>query len=638
MRLLRLNEKGDLSLTDDRYEILEPYAILSHTWGEDHDEVLFDDFERNLFENKAGYEKIRFCREQAQKDELQYFWVDTCCIQRANFTEYSEAITSMFRWYRDSAKCYVYLSDVSVSHEDQYSTPTWEPAFRKSRWFTRGWTLQELLAPKIVEFYSRDGRYLGDRNTLEQQIHEITKIPRAALQGTPLTDFSVEERMQWGQTRKTKRKEDEAYCLLGIFNVFLSPRYGEREEAFRRLERKIMKNMSQSHKAMDNWIRVKRYSPENLKIGRLSAVELSMDQRYSKLAVVQQHGEEAPPCEPPLLHSLVGHRKYVRCFTFSLDGKQLASGSSDCTIRLWDVATGLTSQEFEGHKALVEGVAFSPDGKRLASASEDGSVRLWDVAMGSTLQTLESEVRPDTTGYISPLDRVVYHVAFSPDGKRLASGQWNGMVKLWDVATGSALQTLANAHNNYVSDVAFSPDGKWLASASGEGIIKLWEAAGGLRGSAPRTLEGHDRFVRKVTFAPDSKRLASAGADGTVRVWDVETGTMLQMLRGSTDLRDSADLWHPIMDSSMRTMTVQAVAFSGDGKQLMSVSEAGTVRLWDVAGKAREVKKSTLRKHKGIHSAVAFSPDLRWLASTQGSALTIQLWDVREAKEKLERK
>ncbi|KAK5312608.1 hypothetical protein LTR93_011270 [Exophiala xenobiotica] len=570
MRLLRLNEKGDLSLTDDRYEILEPYAILSHTWGEDHDEVLFDDFERNLFENKAGYEKIRFCREQAQKDELQYFWVDTCCIQRANFTEYSEAITSMFRWYRDSAKCYVYLSDVSVSHEDQYSTPTWEPAFRKSRWFTRGWTLQELLAPKIVEFYSRDGRYLGDRNTLEQQIHEITKIPRAALQGTPLTDFSVEERMQWGQTRKTKRKEDEAYCLLGIFNVFLSPRYGEREEAFRRLERKIMKNMS--------------------------------------------------------------HRKYVRCFTFSLDGKQLASGSSDCTIRLWDVATGLTSQEFEGHKALVEGVAFSPDGKRLASASEDGSVRLWDVAKGSTLQTLESEVRPDTTGYISPLDRVVYHVAFSPDGKRLASGQWNGMVKLWDVATGSALQTLANAHNNYVSDVAFSPDGKWLASASGEGIIKLWEAAGGLRGSAPRTLEGHDRFVRKVTFAPDSKRLASAGADGTVRVWDVETGTMLQMLR------DSTDLWHPIMDSSMRTMTVQAVAFSGDGKQLMSVSEAGTVRLWDVAGKAREVKKSTLRKHKGIHSAVAFCPDLRWLASTQGSALTIQLWDVREAKEKLERK
>jgi hypothetical protein len=176
MRLLRLNEKGALSLTDDRYEILEPYAILSHTWGEDHDEVLFDDFERNLFENKAGYEKIRFCREQAQKDKLQYFWVDTCCIQRANLTEYSEAITSMFRWYRDSAKCYVYLSDVSVSYEDQYSAPTWEPAFRKSRWFTRGWTLQELLAPKIVEFYSREGRFLGDRNTLEQQIHEITKF------------------------------------------------------------------------------------------------------------------------------------------------------------------------------------------------------------------------------------------------------------------------------------------------------------------------------------------------------------------------------------------------------------------------------------------------------------------------------
>jgi len=187
-------------------------AILSHTWGADDEEVTFIDLAEGAGKNKTGYGKIQFCGEQAASDDLRYFWMDTCCIDKSNNTELSEAITSMFRWYRDAAKCYVYLSDVSIgssSENDQFSQSKWESAFRESRWFTRGWTLQELIAPASVEFFSREGERLGDKKSLERQIHEITEIPVQALQGSSLSDFSVKERMTWAEKRKTKRKEDK---------------------------------------------------------------------------------------------------------------------------------------------------------------------------------------------------------------------------------------------------------------------------------------------------------------------------------------------------------------------------------------------------------------------------------------------
>jgi hypothetical protein len=240
MRLLKFGSRDGLSLTKNLIEDIPSYAILSHTWGADDDEVTFDDLKNGSGNSKAGYAKIQFCGEQARKDGLQYFWVDTCCIDKANHTELSEAIASMFRWYCDAVKCYVYLSDVSVCNDDNNQTErTWESSFRKSRWFTRGWTLQELIAPESVEFFSREGERLGNKNTLERQIHERSKIPIAALRGTPLSHFSVDERMRWADKRETKRKEDKAYCLLGIFNVFMSPIYGEGENAFIRLKDEI---------------------------------------------------------------------------------------------------------------------------------------------------------------------------------------------------------------------------------------------------------------------------------------------------------------------------------------------------------------------------------------------------------------
>ena len=172
MRLLERNSAGQLSLTKDLIgDDIPQYAILSHTWGAE--EVTFGDLIDGTGKSKAGYDKIRFCAQQAANDGLQYFWVDTCCIDKSSSAELQEAINSMFRWYQNAAKCYVYLSDVSIRKRkasDWSSDYTWESAFRSSRWFTRGWTLQELLAPgpDSVEFFSQEGDRLGDKRTLEQ--------------------------------------------------------------------------------------------------------------------------------------------------------------------------------------------------------------------------------------------------------------------------------------------------------------------------------------------------------------------------------------------------------------------------------------------------------------------------------------
>jgi hypothetical protein len=131
----------------------------------------------------------------------------------------------MFRWYRQAAKCYVYLTDVSKG-SDCLPRSTWKLAFRVSRWFTRGWTLQELIAPTFVESFSLEGIRLGDKTSMEQQIHEITGTPIQALQGNQLSDFSFAERMSWIAKRNTTREEDKAYSLLGIFNVYMPLLYG----------------------------------------------------------------------------------------------------------------------------------------------------------------------------------------------------------------------------------------------------------------------------------------------------------------------------------------------------------------------------------------------------------------------------
>jgi hypothetical protein len=244
MRLLECNAAGEIRLTKEFLDDDVPlYAILSHTWGPE--EVSFKDLTGGMGKNKLGYSKIQFCKDQAWHDGLRYFWVDTCCIDKASSAELQETINCMFRFYGNAAKCYVYLADVSrpsFNADDKSSQQPWELAFRKSRWFTRGWTLQELIAPLSVEFFSKEGVRLGSRRSLEDQIHNITGIPLNALRNSPLSEFGVSERMAWIEKRETTRKEDKAYSLLGIFDVHMPLLYGEgREKAFRRLREEIDK-------------------------------------------------------------------------------------------------------------------------------------------------------------------------------------------------------------------------------------------------------------------------------------------------------------------------------------------------------------------------------------------------------------
>ncbi|KAK3670382.1 hypothetical protein LTR78_009735 [Recurvomyces mirabilis] len=245
MRLINNSEDGPLSLTKDLHDdSIPPYAILSHTWGADDEELTYQDLCNGTGKDKAGYAKLDFCVQQAKKDGLEYCWIDTCCIDKANATELSEALNSMFRWYSNARVCYVYLSDVTCLKRsaEGSSDMLWEAAFRSSRWFSRGWTLQELLAPMNVEFYSRDGQLLGSKRTLDKMIQLIAKIPAAALQGRHLASWSPEQRMEWRANRVTKRKEDEVYSLLGIFGVHMTPIYGEGEHAWVRLKDEISKS------------------------------------------------------------------------------------------------------------------------------------------------------------------------------------------------------------------------------------------------------------------------------------------------------------------------------------------------------------------------------------------------------------
>ncbi|KAE9372964.1 HET-domain-containing protein [Stipitochalara longipes BDJ] len=240
MRLLKYQNEDEFSLTQF-FDDIPPYAILSHTWGPE--EVTFRDIMDGNGMSKIGFDKIRFCGEQARRDGLHYFWVDTCCIDKSSSAELAEAINSMFRWYRDAAKCYVFLSDVprnTIESKDQSRQLSWESAFRNSRWFTRGWTLQELIASASAEFFSKDRERLGDKKSLERLICEITGIPGKALRGSPLADFSVTERMSWQETRQTTREEDMAYSLLGIFDVYMPLIYSEgRANAVGRLQEAI---------------------------------------------------------------------------------------------------------------------------------------------------------------------------------------------------------------------------------------------------------------------------------------------------------------------------------------------------------------------------------------------------------------
>jgi hypothetical protein len=212
------------------------YVILSHTWEEG--EVSLQDIQSFGGLKKQGYTKIKKCCEKAASDGFTYCWIDTCCIDKTSSAELSEAINSMYKWYQNARICYAYLADFEASADSVMENYR---SFTQSRWWTRGWTLQELLAPSVVEFYSADWVEIGTKLSLHEQITEITGIDEGVLCGADPLRRNVAVRMSWASRRKTSRIEDQAYCLMGLFRVNMPLLYGEGTRAFIRLQEEIMR-------------------------------------------------------------------------------------------------------------------------------------------------------------------------------------------------------------------------------------------------------------------------------------------------------------------------------------------------------------------------------------------------------------
>lgn len=231
-----------------------PYVILSHTWGDG--EVLFQDIEKpaSHYQQLKGFSKVDKCCALARSDGWEYVWIDNCCIDQKSSAELSEAINSMYRWYKDAEVCYAYLADISVSVGNPDSPRT---LLYLSRWFTRGWTLQELLAPFLVIFFDRDWIDVGTKHSLGGVISDATGIdtdhlfnPRPA---------SAAAKMSWASRRKTTRPEDIAYCLLGLFDVNMPLLYGEgATKAFERLQHEIIR--SGDDESIFAWLMPRSYS------------------------------------------------------------------------------------------------------------------------------------------------------------------------------------------------------------------------------------------------------------------------------------------------------------------------------------------------------------------------------------------
>ena len=232
---MRLLNSTSLELVEFLGDQVPPYAILSHTWEDG--EVSFHYMRDSAGKGLRGLAKITGCCRQAREDELDWVWIDTCCVDKSSSSELSEAINSMYRWYANAAVCYVYLFDVPPL--DPFLD---EGKFTAARWFTRGWCLQELIAPREVEFYANDWTELGTKLSLKGNILKITSIPVSVLMREELpSKCLVAERMSWASKRTTTRIEDTAYCLLGIFNVNMPLLYGEGSRAMIRLQEEILK-------------------------------------------------------------------------------------------------------------------------------------------------------------------------------------------------------------------------------------------------------------------------------------------------------------------------------------------------------------------------------------------------------------
>jgi len=276
------------------------------------------------------------------------------------------------------------------------------------------------------------------------------------------------------------------------------------------------------------------------------------------------------------------HSGTIDSVAYSPDGKYIASGSSDKTIKIWEAETGRLLRTSTGHADNICSLGYSPDGAYLASGSYDKTIRIWEVETGNCIKTL--------TGHVY----VVGSVTYSPDGAYLASGFWDKTIKIWKIATGECIKTF-EGHTSYVNSVCYSPNGAYLASGSDDKTIKIWEVASG---KCVKTLEGHIGAVLSVSFSLNNKYVASGSDDKTIKIWEVKTGNCIKTLNG-------------------HELTVRSVIYSPDGKYLASAI-VGEIKLWEVAS------GNCIKTLKGGYN-IAYSPDGSYLAT---ASYSIDIWKV----------
>jgi WD40 repeat protein len=342
---------------------------------------------------------------------------------------------------------------------------------------------------------------------------------------------------------------------------------------------------------------LKRKFPPESASSSLVKVEahLSHTQLPSALSATKKLRHKPKLEKVSLIHTLTGHSGRSASIAVSCDGRTIASGGDDNTIKLWNVGTGELLHTLTGESGRVLTIALSPDGQTLASShktSDRSCIKIWHLGTGELLRTL--------TGH----NKWIYSLAISPDGKTLVSGGYK--IKIWDLVTGESLDTLAG-HKQWVYSLAISPDGKTLVSSGGDKTIKIWDLATGKRSqeSPLRTLSGHSDWVRTVAISPDGQILASGSDDNTIKLWHLETGKLLRTLAGHSD-------W------------VLSLAIDPDGQTLISGSRDNTIKIWDLeTGKLLR----TLTGHKKWVYSLAVSADGCTLASGSEDK-TIKIWQV----------
>ena len=342
------------------------------------------------------------------------------------------------------------------------------------------------------------------------------------------------------------------------------------------------------------------------------------------------------------LMSFIAHPGHVNSLALSPDGKRIVSGGGDAIIKVWDIATGKELITIpKAHTNEITSVAFSPDGKRIASGDNSGEIKVWDEASGKEMIALKGHKNR------------IYSVAFSQDGTRIVSGSEDMTAKVWDAVTWTEITTLQmtlQGHKSGVSSVTFSPDGKRIVSCDHRGRINVWDGA---TCKEVMIFGGHSHIYWEypVSFSPDSKFIVS-GIDNDIKIWDATTGAKLMTLRGHTGpissvafsrngkyivsggMDNTIKVWDTTTGEEVLTLRgheaeVYSVAFSPDSKHIISGSWDRTIKVWDISIN-REV--TYLLGHRGLVYSIAFSPDSKRIVSGSRDE-RVKVWDVASGAE-----